>query len=111
MNLVQNLVLSIALSASAVPVQAAQDAPAKKAGLHSLYGIDIIPEPQLVGAVDGEFVIDSATAVYVDPQLQDPTPVDSLQEGLEQVLQLRLPKIGSLRPANVVALKLGPKML
>ena len=109
MNLVQNLVLSIALSASAVPVQAAQDAPAKKAGLHSLYGIDIIPEPQLVGAVDGEFVIDSATAVYVDPQLQDPTPVDSLQEGLEQVLQLRLPKIGSLRPANVVALKLVPE--
>ncbi len=106
---IRNVVLTIALLAGAAPVQTAQREAPKQPGLHSLYGIDVIPEPQVVRTGDGEFVIDSATLVYADPQLRDPSPADSLQEGLAQALQLRVPKTGSLRPANVVALKLVPE--
>ncbi len=101
--------LGIALVLSAVQIQSAQDQYPKQTGLHAQQGVDVIPEPQVVRAGSGDFLIDAATVVYADPRLQDVSPVTSLQEGLGEALQLQVAKTDSQRPANVVVLSLVPE--
>jgi hexosaminidase len=101
--------LAASLAAGAISLRAAQTETPKQPGLHSQYGIDIIPEPQLVRVTEGDFTIDSATVVFPDPQLQDASPVESLQEGLAEAVHVQISKAGSSRATNVIALKLIPE--
>ena len=107
--MIRNIVLTIALLLSAVQIRAAQVEVPKQAGLHAQFGIDIIPEPQVVRTVGADFIVDSATVVYADPQLQDLSPVNSLQEGLAEALQFQITKAGSQPPGNVIVLRLVPE--
>ena len=87
----------------------AQDEFPKLPGLHSQQGIDLIPEPQIVNITGGDFPVNSATLIYADPQLQDLTPVTSLQEGLAEILQIQIKKTDSRPATNGIVLKLVPE--
>jgi len=108
--LIRETIISIALFLSASQIGAGQAEALKQAGVHSQYGIDIIPDPQIVRVAGADFDMNSATVVSADPQLQDLSPVVSLQEGLAETLQLHISTSGSQPPSNVILLKLVPKV-
>jgi N-acetyl-beta-hexosaminidase len=107
--LIRETIISIALFLTASQIGAGQAEAPKQAGVHSQYGIDIIPDPQVVHIAGADFVMNSATVVSADPQLQDLSPVVSLQEGLAETLQLHISKAGSQPLSNVIVLKLVPE--
>ena len=81
----------------------------KRTGLLSKYGISLIPEPQVVSVTEREFRVNAETALYVDPQLTDDSPVSSLQEGVASITGWRLGTIASRRPGNVIILSTVPE--
>lgn len=107
--MIRETIISIALFLSASQIGAGQAEALKQAGVHSQYGIDIIPDPQIVRVAGADFDMNSATVVSADPQLQDLSPVVSLQEGLAETLQLHISTSGSQPPSNVIVLKLVPE--
>ncbi len=112
-NILRRYCCAIALGTSvrigAAQVQVTQDEFPKKPGLHALQGIDIIPEPQIAVTTGGDIVINSSTAIYADPKLQDPSPVNSLQEGLTELIQAEIKISGSRPSKNGIELKLVPE--
>jgi hexosaminidase len=108
-RLIRETIISIALFFGAAQIGAGQAEAPKQAGVHAQYGIDITPDPQDVRITGADFIVSSATVVYADPNLQDLSPVASLQQGLAEALQLQIARAGSQPPSNVIALKLVPE--
>ena len=105
-TVLRTISIGIALLLGPSQIQKAQDEFPKQARLYAQQQIDLIPDPQIVKSAGGDFLINSATVVYADPDLMDLFPVANLQAGLEEALQIQVRKADSKQTANRIALKL-----
>ncbi len=101
--------LVLILLSSAFPARSADDELPKEPGLQDRYGLAIIPEPQIVTITEADFQPDANTAVFVAPEVQDSSPVESLLDGVAHITGISLSKTSSRPDANTIILGLVPE--
>jgi hexosaminidase len=101
--------LVVILWSSVFPARSADDELPKEPGLQDRYGLAIIPEPQIVSVTEADFHLDANTAVFVAPEVQDSSPVESLVDGVAQTTGIRLSRTSSQPDANAIILGFVPE--